>query len=383
MNPLSLSSIKSELHSRNVWDASLLMSLLVLISFGLVMVASSSIDFAASRYDDPWFFIRKQVVFLGIGIIAGLIVCAIPLKEWSKASPLLLALAFALLVAVLIPGIGKVVNGSRRWLSFGSIGFQASEFAKFCLIVFFASYLSRREKYVQGQWQAFAIMVGVIGVSVVLLMAEPDLGSCVVLCFTLGMMMFVAGVPVLRFLLLSLVGLSVFSLILYFSSWRLERLLAFMDPWSRQFDSGYQLVQSLIAFGRGEWFGLGLGNSLQKLFFLPEAHTDFIFAIVAEELGLVGAVALIATYVVFIGRILKLSNLAALRGDSFASYLCLGIACLLGAQAFINMGVASGLLPTKGLTLPFVSYGGSSLSITCVLVALVLRVNKEHSYEQS
>jgi len=379
MNTLLISPI--QFFTSQDWDRPFLLSLCLLISVGLVMVASSSVDFAAFKYNDPWLFVRKQSIFLCLGLLLGLVIICTPLILWEKTAGLLLLFGLILLILVLVPGIGKVVNGSRRWLSFGPIGIQASEVAKFCLIVFFSSYLARRRHLVKGQWLSFFIMVTIIGGTVVLLMLEPDFGSSVVICFTLGVMMFVAGVPILRFLLLAGLALISLSSIAVLSPYRWERLVAFMDPWARQFDSGYQLVQSLIAFGRGEWFGLGLGNSLQKLFFLPEAHTDFIFAIVAEEFGLIGATALIVTFALFVQRIFSFSRKAMLADKPFSSFLCLGIGSMLAMQAFINMGVASGLLPTKGLTLPFVSYGGSSLVVTCLFMALVLRVNLELSRE--
>ncbi|MFT5083027.1 MAG: cell division protein FtsW [Lentisphaeria bacterium] len=364
------------------FDSGLVFSVAALISIGLIMVASSSIDFAAERYNDPWLMLKKQSTFLLMGLVSGFMITLVPTQIWKKYSPIFICLAILFLIAVLIPGLGKVVNGSRRWLSFGPLSMQASELAKFCLLVFFASYLDRRSQDVRSSWTAFAVMVSIIGVIVVLLLLEPDFGSSVVICLTMGTMMFVAGVPIIRFLLLAAAGVAGFSVIAVLSPYRWERLVAFMDPWARQFDSGYQLVQSLIAFGRGEWFGLGLGNSLQKLFFLPEAHTDFIFAIIAEEFGLLGAIFLIALFVFFICQIFKLAKRASEQGRLFSAYLCLGIGVMLAVQAFINMGVASGLLPTKGLTLPFISYGGSSLLICCALVALVLRVNWELGNEQ-
>lgn len=358
-------------------DHGFLIALLALMSIGLVMVASSSMDFAAERYNDPWLLFRKQCIFLMMGVCVGAVIACIPTKIWQQYSGLFLFLGLVALVAVLLPGVGKVVNGSRRWLPLGVFSMQASELAKICLILFFASYLARRNKEVQGSWTAFFVMIFVIGAVVVLLLLEPDFGSSVVIAFTLGSMMFVAGVPILRFILLALVGVAGFGAMAVLSPYRWERLVAFMDPWSRQFDSGYQLVQSLIAFGRGEWFGLGLGNSIQKLFFLPEAHTDFIFAIFAEEFGLVGAIGLIGLFVFFIFKIFKLSRKANEENMLFSAYLTFGIGIMLAAQAFINMGVASGLLPTKGLTLPLISYGGSSLLITIALIALIFRVNWE------
>lgn len=356
--------------------------LVALISIGLVMVASSSMDFAAARYGDEWLLFRKQCILLLMGISAGIVVACVPLTVWEKYSGMFLCLALVFLFVVLLPGIGKSVNGSQRWLPMGFFSIQASELAKICLLLFFASYLARRQDQVRSSWTAFFVMVSIIGIIVVLLLLEPDFGSSVVITFTLGCMMFVAGVPILRFLLLASSGIAGFSAMAFLSPYRWERLVAFMDPWSRQFDSGYQLVQSLIAFGRGEWFGLGLGNSLQKLFFLPEAHTDFIFAIFAEEFGLIGALCLVGLYVFFIFKILILSKEANSKGKLFSAYLCFGIGIMLAAQSFINMGVASGLLPTKGLTLPLISYGGSSLLITCALMALVFRVNWELRDEQ-
>jgi len=358
-------------------DQGLLVVVATLLSIGMVMVCSSSIDFADARYGDQWYLIRKQAIFFVMGLTISAIIVCVPTSIWQKYSGVFLVLALLLLMVVLVPGIGREVNGSRRWLSFGVFSMQASELAKFYLVLFFASYLARRNQEVSRSFTAFFVMVSIIACVVVLLLMEPDFGSSVVITFTLGAMMFIAGVPLVRFLILALIGVAGFSAIAVVSPYRWERLVAFMDPWSRQFDSGYQLVQSLIAFGRGEWFGLGLGNSLQKLFFLPEAHTDFIFAIYAEEFGLLGALALVGLFVFFIFKIFSLAYRANAEGKMFSAYLSFGIGVMLGAQAFINMGVASGLLPTKGLTLPFISYGGSSLLITMALVALLFRVNWE------
>ncbi len=358
-------------------DRGFAVAVAALLSIGLVMVASSSMDFASALYGDEWLLLRKQCIFLCLGLAVSVVVVCIPMIVWQKYSAVFLLIGIVFLVAVLIPGVGKTVNGSQRWIPLGLFSMQASELAKICLIIFFASYLSRRHHFVKERWSAFFIMVFIIGLVVVLLLLEPDFGSAAVIAFTMACMMFVAGVPIIRFLLVATLGVGSFAVIAVISPYRWERLVAFMDPWSRQFDSGYQLVQSLIAFGRGEWFGLGLGNSLQKLFFLPEAHTDFIFAIFAEEFGLVGALALVGLFIFFIFKILKVSKEACDEGQLFSAYLCFGIGIMLAVQAFINMGVASGLLPTKGLTLPLVSYGGSSLLVTFVLVALVFRANWE------
>lgn len=363
-------------------EKGLFISISALLAVGIVMVASSSLDFAYATYGDAWFFVKKQLVYLFIGMLGGMLVATIPSEIWKTYAGALLLVAILLLVAVLIPGVGKTVNGSRRWLDLGPVAMQASELAKFCLIVYFASYLARKNQEVKKHWHGFFKMVAIIGSVIFLLLLEPDFGSAVVLCLTLGSMMFVAGIPILRFALLAASGVGCMVALALTSPYRWERIVAFMDPWSRQFDSGYQLVQSLIAFGRGEWFGLGLGNSLQKLFFLPEAHTDFIFAIYAEEFGFVGAIFLVALFGYFVWRMFLLSRTALMKERLFSSFLVFGIASMFAVQAFINMGVASGLLPTKGLTLPFISYGGSSLIICCVFVGLVFRVAWEESDER-
>lgn len=348
-----------------------------LISFGLIMVASSSIDFAAANYADPWYFAKRHAVFVAIAMLSAMLVLAIPSNVWNQFSIVLLFAGLMLLAAVLVPGIGKEVNGARRWFALGPFTIQASELAKFCFIVFFASYLARRTEEFQYHWGAFFKLICILGAFVFLLLLEPDFGSSVVLCFVAGAMMFAAGVPIIRFILLTMTGILGLALLAVISPYRWKRLVTFLDPWSQQFDDGYQLVQSLIAFGRGEWMGLGLGNSLQKLFFLPEAHTDFIFAIIAEELGLIGALLVIVAFVFLIFRIFLLALESRKQNRGFAVLVCVGIGSLFAAQAFINMGVASGLLPTKGLTLPFISSGGSSLIVSCSFVALLLRLSME------
>ncbi|WP_019602695.1 putative lipid II flippase FtsW [Teredinibacter turnerae] len=372
----TLASISVE---NTTMDRSLIAAAALLLSVGMVMVASSSMDFAFATYGDPWFFVKKQCLFLCVGILGGAIIASVPTDIWQKYAGVLLLVGLVLLLAVLVPGIGKVVNGSRRWLDLGPVGIQASELAKFCFIIYFASYLARKNEEVKARWAGFFKMVMVLGLAAILLLAEPDFGSAVVLSMTLSCMMFVAGIPVFRFAIIALFGLASMFSLAYLSPYRWERIVAFMDPWSRQFDSGYQLVQSLIAFGRGEWFGAGLGNSLQKLFFLPEAHTDFIFAIYAEEFGFVGAILLVVLYGFFVWRMIALARIALSRQKLFSGFLVFGIAGMFAMQAFINMGVASGLLPTKGLTLPLISYGGSSLLICCLLIALVFRVSWEES----
>lgn len=358
-------------------DWTLLLVALGLASFGVVMVASASIDFSAVIYKDPWYLVKRHLIFLSLGVVCGFLVYSLPVDLWNRWAILLLLGGVGLLVAVLIPGVGRSVNGAQRWIALGPITVQASEVAKFCFIIFFASFLARRIGEFQTQWSAFFKLIGILGLFVLLLLLEPDFGSAVVLCITAGAMMFMAGVPIIRFILLALSGVVGLAMLAVLSPYRWQRLVTFLDPWADQFSSGYQLVQSLIAFGRGEWLGLGLGNSLQKLFFLPEAHTDFIFAIIAEEFGLFGAVSIVAAFCVLVWRIFLISRAGSENQRPFIAFSAVGIGVMLAAQAFINMGVASGLLPTKGLTLPFVSAGGSSLVISCCLIALLLRMQVE------
>lgn len=358
-------------------DWQLLNLWLLLMSIGLVMVASASIAFAAANYGDAWFFAKRHGIFLVMGLFLSLFVVCVPMSVWQRYSGYLLILTLALLVIVLIPGIGKKVNGAQRWISFGFMSVQISEIAKFSAVVFFASFFARRYQELhfglRGLLKPLAVLAGIS----LLLLLQPDFGSAVVLVGTIFAMMFIAGVRLWHFLLLIGLGVGALGAVAIFSPYRMQRLITFLDPWSDQFNTGYQLTQSLIGFGRGEWFGLGLGNSLQKLFFLPEAHTDFVFAIVAEEFGLVGAVILLALFCWLILRILLLSRQCLVSGRIFPALACFGIGILFAVQVFINAGVASGLLPTKGLTLPFISYGGSSLLISCVLMAFVMRANWE------
>lgn len=358
-------------------DWTLLSLWLVLMSIGLIMVASASVAFAAANYGDAWYFAKRHGVFMAMSIVLAFFIVSVPMSVWQRYSGYLLLFTLVLLVVVLIPGIGKRVNGSQRWLSLGIISIQVSEIAKFCAVVFFASFFARRYQELHFGWQGFLKPLLVVGLFVFLLLLEPDFGSSVVLSATIFAMMFIAGVRIWHFLLLIAIGVSGLGAVAVFSPYRMQRLITFLDPWADQFNTGYQLTQSLIGFGRGEWLGLGLGNSLQKLFFLPEAHTDFIFAIIAEEFGLIGAALVIGLFATFILRIFKVAknNLAA--GKAFAAFAVFGVAILFSFQVFINVGVASGLLPTKGLTLPFISYGGSSLLMSCVLLAFVLRAEWE------
>lgn len=358
-------------------DQPILMLVPTLWVIGMIAMGSASMDFAAERYGNPFYHVYRHAVYLGLGMVAMWFCTRVPMRVWEELGGLMLAIALVFLIIVLIPGLGRTVNGSSRWIGFGPLTLQASELAKFCFLIYVAGYAVRRENELAERWLGIVPVLGVLGMILVLLLLEPDFGAAVVLsAATLGMLFF-AGTKLLPFSLVVMVAAAGTGFLALTSPYRLQRLVAFLDPWANQFDSGYQLTQALIAFGRGGWTGVGLGNSVQKLFYLPEAHTDFVFAILAEELGLVGAAIVLSLFAALIWRMLFLSRLAALRKQQFASVLAFGIALLFACQVIINIGVNTGVLPTKGLTLPFLSYGGTSLLMHCALIGLILRVNQE------
>lgn len=358
----------------DVWLAG---SALALIVIGFLAMSSASIEFAAERYGDPFFHSTRYLFHLSLGVVAALVVYRVPMSFWERTGWFWLFAGFVLLSIVLVPGIGREVNGSRRWLSLGPLTIQASELAKVSVILYLAGYLVRRQDEVREEWKGFIKPMAVLFLVTILFMLEPDFGATVVtLCTAFGMI-FLAGVRLWQFLLVILAALAALVTLVISEPYRMKRLTAFTDPWADQFDTGYQLTQSLIAFGRGEWFGVGLGNSIQKLFYLPESHTDFVFAIYAEEFGFVGALALLSLFGILIAQILRTGRKSELLGLTFNAFVVYGIALVLSAQIFINIGVNIGLLPTKGLTLPFLSYGGSSLIVCCVLLAFVFRCQSE------
>lgn len=360
-------------------DIWLLSSCVTLLLFGLTMIASAGIDVSEKLFGVPYHFVFRHTLYMVIGLIAATVISVVPIVQWQKLSAVLLAIAFVLLVLVLFPGIGEEIKGSRRWIDLGPIGFQPSEVAKVGLILYVSAYLVRRRDEVTSSWSGFLKPVFVLALVVVLLLMEPDFGSVVVILGTVLGMLFLGGVKPGQFFLAMFAAMGSVALMAVSESYRLQRLLSFRDPWADEnvYGSGYQLTQSLIAFGRGEWFGVGLGNSMQKLFYLPEAHNDFIVAIIAEELGLVGVLFLLAVYSVMIARIFKIGRLAELKENLFGAFTAYGIGILFSMQAFINLGVNTGLLPTKGLTLPFISAGGTSLIVSIGLIAIVNRIYGE------
>ena len=363
-------------------DFILLLSTFTLLSIGLVMISSASMDYASQRYDDPFYHTRRHAIYLIIALIAGFIASKVSVELWQRSDKYLLLLSFIVLTLIIIPGVGVTANNATRWLAIGPLTLQGSEVAKLGVIVYLGSYLVRQNDLVRSKWSGFLNPMAIMMAMVVLLIKEPDFGAVVVLMSAALGMLFLGGVRLWQFII-TLFGVGGLCVVLVMSSqYRMQRLYSYLDPWSDQFGDGYQLTQALIAFGRGEWFGLGLGDSIQKLFYLPEAHTDFIFAILAEELGFIGCLLVLSIYVVLIGRILFIARKAESMSQSFSAYVAYGVSIVFSAQLFINVGVNIGLLPTKGLTLPFLSYGGSSLLVSCVLIGLVLRIHQELTAEQ-
>ncbi|MFM1896705.1 MAG: hypothetical protein RLZZ385_1779 [Pseudomonadota bacterium] len=353
----------------------LLLITLLLLVIGLMMMTSAAVEITA----DPLYHLKRQAVFAVAGIMVMAATVCVPVRLWYRYSWYLLMTTFALLLLVLVPGVGKVVNGSARWIDLGFFNLQPSELGKIFIVIYLAAFLERHQLEVRERWSGFVKPLVVIGAAVVLLHFEPDHGAMVILLVTAFSMMFLAGAKLHQFLLVMLicVALVVTAAIKY--PYVLARFSSFMNPWAAEYvyGSGYQLTQALIAFGRGEWFGVGLGNSIQKLYFLPEAHTDFVLAIIAEELGLVGVFMILALYCWLVACGLTIGKRAERQGQLFHAYFAYGIALLFATQTLINVGVNTGLLPTKGLTLPFLSYGGASLIVSCFMVALLLRIQFE------
>ncbi len=356
---------------------------LALLLGGFVILASASVAISADSVGDPFFYLERQALAALLGALAGLLCLFIPMQAWRRLGPLMLLAAFALLVLVLLPGFGHTVNGSTRWLRVGVMNLQVSEPARLCLILYLAGYLVRRSKALREGFAGFARPMLLLSIACGLLLGEPDFGAAIVLLATSLTMLFVAGARLRDFFVFFSAALLAMAALALTSPYRLKRLTGFLDPWADPYDSGFQLTQSLIAIGRGEWLGVGLGNGVQKLFYLPEAHTDFVFAVFAEEFGLLGSLLLIALFGALLLRIGRLAMRAAAADRLFEAYVAIGLGTWLGLQAFINLGVNMGLLPTKGLTLPLVSYGRSSLIVTMVAISILLRIHHELSTDAS
>jgi cell division protein FtsW len=375
INSTSLNENMLHQTNKKTFDVTLLLAASTLMMVGLIMIASASIDVADVRNGNPFHYVMRHGFFVVLGVIAGAIVYQFPTSIWQKAGWLALSASLAMLVTVLI--IGKEVNGSTRWIGLGSLNIQPSELTKLLLVSYLAGYLVRRREEVMRTWWGFAKPMIVLMVVALLLLLEPDFGATVVIGAAFLGMIFLSGAKLGQFIILILACLGAAWGMILSSPYRLQRLTGYTDPWADQFGSGYQLTQSLIAFGRGDWSGVGLGNSIQKQFYLPEAHTDFVFAILAEEFGLIGTVIVVILFSVLVYRALMIGNLAERSNQLFSAYFAYGIGILLGVQAFINIGVNMGLLPTKGLTLPLVSYGGSSLIVSCMCIGVLARIYYE------
>jgi len=355
----------------------LFLSAVFLLLLGLVMVASSSMHLG-ERYGNIYHFFNRHVLAIVLGVVAAVVVTQIAMRWWEKMSTNLFFIGLLLLILVLIPGIGKEVNGAVRWIPFGSFNVQPAEYIKLLAILYLSGYLVRREIEVRHSTWAFVKPLILLVFACLLLMMQPDFGTATVLLITAFGMLFIGGAALWQFG--ALLGLAILSLtaLVMISPYRMSRVTSFLDPWSDPLNSGYQLAQALIAFGRGEWFGVGLGNGIQKQFYLPEAHTDFLMAVIGEELGLFGTLLVIAVFGVLVWRIFLIGTKAELNGDRFSAYVAYGLGLWIGLQAFINVGVNIGLLPTKGLTLPFMSYGSNSIIVCIVSIGILFRIHSEN-----
>ena len=354
----------------------------LLLATGLIMMTSASIETASSNYNEPFYFLARQVVFMAVGIIVAIFAIFTPMSFWKGASPSLLIFSYILLILVFVPGLGHEVRGSARWISLGFFNLQPSELAKLFMVFYVASYLEKNINEIKDNWGKFLWPLGVAGFAAALLQQEPDHGAMVILLVTVFCLVFLAGAKLIRVLSLLLLFGVVGVLVASTKPHVLARFVSFMDPFDQQYvyTSGYQLAQSLIAFGRGEVFGVGLGNSIKKLYFLPDAHTDFVLAIIAEELGMVGVLVVVTLIGALVLSAFFIGKKAQAQNRLFEAFVSYGIGLLFTGQALINIGVNIGLMPTKGLTFPFLSYGGASLIVSCLMSSLLMRIQFESGH---
>ncbi|MGB6106152.1 MAG: putative lipid II flippase FtsW [Pusillimonas sp.] len=364
-------------------DVPMLVAASALVLFGLLMVYSASIALAdGPRYESygRYYFVVRHGLFILVGLLSALFAASIPMKVWQKFAVPLFLLCLLLLVIVLVPGVGREVNGARRWLPLGPVNFQPSELMKVAVLLYAADYTVRKQEHMQNFLRGFLPMAFALAVVGIVLLLEPDLGAFMVIVAIAVGILFIGGINGKLFSALLGIMVGSFLLLIWLSPWRRERLFVYLDPWNpdNAYGSAYQLSHSLIALGRGEWFGVGLGASVEKLHYLPEAHTDFIVAVIGEELGFVGLACLISLFVFLVWRGFEIGRQAIAMERIFNGLVAQGVALWFGVQAFINIGVCLGLLPTKGLTLPMVSYGGSGIVMNCVAMALLFRVDFEN-----
>src|SRR5579885_3178159 len=361
-----------------LYDKWFIFAVLCIVAFGLLMMTSASIVISDKQLHQPFYYLYKQLIYLTLGTLLGSVVLQIEIIQWEKLGGYLLLGVMLMLALVLIPGIGHSANGSARWIGYGPLTFQVSELTKFMVVVYMAGYLVRHNHEVRYQLSGFIKPMLILSTIAVLLLKEPDFGATVVVTATTLGLMFLAGMRLRHFAALFSLVLGALALIAVSAPYRLARLTTFLNPWARPFDSGYQLTQSLIAFGRGGWFGVGLGKSIQKMFYLPEAHTDFLFAVIAEELGLVGMLVVMSLFLLLVIRIFIIGREAQRLDRHFAGFLAYGFGLWMAIQFTVSIGVNSGLLTTKGLTLPLMSYGGSSVLVSCIVIAVLLRIDHEN-----
>jgi len=359
-------------------NGALLTLMLVLLGVGLVLLTSASISLAENNTGRPFYYLVQQLVAVAVGLACAAVILRTPTDYWEKFGPYLLIAAVLLLIAVLLPGVGRTVNGSTRWINIAGVNLQVSEPARLMVLMYLAGYAVRHRNDLGNGFRDLIKPMAVVSVVCGLLILEPDFGATVVMLLISLSVLFVAGVPLRYFAGMALAVAGVLALAVIVEPYRVQRLIAFLDPWADPYGSGFQLTQSLIAIGSGEWFGAGLGNSVQKLFYLPEAHTDFVFAVFAEEFGVVGTFVLLGLFAALVWAAVQIANAAAAKERYYQAYLAFGIAVWQGAQVFINIGVNMGVLPTKGLTLPLISYGRSSLIVTMAALALLLRIDMEN-----
>ena len=359
-------------------DFVLLTLFLVLGFFGLLILSSASAHFSDSIYGNPSAIFNRQFFYFILGII-GLFTCFfVPLNFWSSYDRLFITFGILLLFSVFIPGIGIEVNGANRWIRIAGFGLQPSEIMKFLSILYISCYSVRRIKEIQTHWLGFFRPALIIVSIISIILIQPDLGSSAVIFISVLGILFVAGVKIQQFLVVALLGVIAITMMIIFVPWRWERIISFIDPWSDPWGSGYQLTLSLMSIGRGDWFGVGLGQGLMKMGYLPDAHTDFIFSVIVEEMGILGGFAIVSLLFGLSFRIFFIGRESLLRKNFFGFYFSFGVALLLGLHTFINVGVSSGLLPTKGLTLPLISGGGTNLIIVCLMIGLILRIDYEN-----
>ena len=358
-------------------DGVLLAAVMVLVGLGIVMVASASMHLS-SHDGDALRFVDRHLLALALGAGAGWLAYRMPMGWWRQWSTILYFLGLALLLLVFVPGLGREANGALRWVAAGPLSLQTSEFMKVFVVLYMSGYLVRRQFEVASSLWGFVKPIFLLVIACSLLMLQPDFGTTAVLLMTAFGMLFLGGAPLWQFAALLSLAVGALMTLVWISPYRLERVTTFLNPWEHAQDSGYQLAQALIAFGRGEWVGVDLGNGIQKQFYLPEAHTDFVMAVIGEEFGLLGTLVVIGMFCLIVWRSYAIGARAELRGDRYAAYVSYGLGLWLGMQAFINIGVNVGLLPTKGLTLPFLSYGSNSLIVCCIAVGLLLRVRYEN-----